>query len=310
MCANHCQACFVAPRRTRLRRVRIVLEAVPNVSEGQRVCVISAIGAAFGRDALLLDTHSDADHNRSVFTLAAEEHDLLESLLAGIAAAVERIDLREHVGVHPRVGAVDVVPVVPFAPESMERANRGPPPCPSRRSCAPVFLSGEVGGAPRMLRRRSRRLGDASTRQARPGRGPSRDDPGLGRAVGARHASSPTTRADDGRRSDRPGHRGFVRSQWGCAACRPSGPPRLRPQVSMNVIDVDAAPLHEVVEWVQREAAIHGVSVSGGELVGLVPERVVVAAASAGAELPGVDASQVLETVLRSRLAEWPTRSS
>ena len=83
-----------------------------------------------------------------------------------------------------------------------------------------------------------------------------------------------------------------------------------RTQVSMNVIDVDAAPLHEVVERVRREAGARGVSVSGGELVGLVPERVVAAAASAGAELPGVDASQVLETVLRSRLAEWPTRSS
>jgi glutamate formiminotransferase/formiminotetrahydrofolate cyclodeaminase len=83
-----------------------------------------------------------------------------------------------------------------------------------------------------------------------------------------------------------------------------------RTQVSMNLIDVDAARLHEVVERVRREAAIHGVSVSGGELVGLVPEGVAAAAASAGAELPGVDASQVLETVLRSRLAEWPTRSS
>ena len=83
-----------------------------------------------------------------------------------------------------------------------------------------------------------------------------------------------------------------------------------RTQVSMNVIDVDVAPLHEVVERVRREAGARGVSVSGGELVGLVPERVVAAAASAGSELPGVDASQVLETVLRSRLAEWPTRSS
>ena len=77
-----------------------------------------------------------------------------------------------------------------------------------------------------------------------------------------------------------------------------------RTQVSMNVIDVDAAPLHEVVERVRLEAGARGVSVSGGELVGLVPERVVAAAASAGSELPGVDASQVLETVLGWRLAE------
>jgi glutamate formiminotransferase len=76
-----------------------------------------------------------------------------------------------------------------------------------------------------------------------------------------------------------------------------------RVQVSMNVIDVDAAPLHEVVDSVRAEARKHGVEVSGGELVGLVPERVVEAATAAGVELPGIDESQILERVLRSRLA-------
>jgi glutamate formiminotransferase len=76
-----------------------------------------------------------------------------------------------------------------------------------------------------------------------------------------------------------------------------------RVQVSMNVIDVDAAPLHEVVERVRAEAQRFGVEVSGGELVGLVPERVVAAAEAAGVELPGIDDSRILERVLRSRLA-------
>lgn len=75
-------------------------------------------------------------------------------------------------------------------------------------------------------------------------------------------------------------------------------------QVSMNVIDVERAPLHEVVERVRREAALRGVEVTRGELVGLVPEHVVRAAEAAGVELPGVDESRVLENVLRSRLAE------
>ena len=73
--------------------------------------------------------------------------------------------------------------------------------------------------------------------------------------------------------------------------------------MSMNVIDVDAAPLHEVVERVRAESREHGVEVTGGELVGLVPERVVEAAAAAGVELPGIDESRILERVLRSRLA-------
>jgi glutamate formiminotransferase len=76
-----------------------------------------------------------------------------------------------------------------------------------------------------------------------------------------------------------------------------------RVQVSMNVIDVHAAPLHEVVERVRAEARTFGVEVSGGELVGLVPERVVQAAVAAGVELPGIDDSRILERVLRSRLA-------
>jgi glutamate formiminotransferase len=77
-----------------------------------------------------------------------------------------------------------------------------------------------------------------------------------------------------------------------------------RVQVSMNIVDVAAAPLHEVVTRVRDEARARGVDVSGGELVGLVPERVVEAAAAAGVELPGVDESQILERRLASRLAE------
>ena len=77
-----------------------------------------------------------------------------------------------------------------------------------------------------------------------------------------------------------------------------------RVQVSMNVIDVERAPLHEVVRRVRDEAAARGVEVRAGELVGLVPASVTRAAAAAGAEIPGVDESRVLENVLRSRLAE------
>ena len=77
-----------------------------------------------------------------------------------------------------------------------------------------------------------------------------------------------------------------------------------RTQVSMNVIDVDAAPLHEVVERVRAQARERGADILAGELVGLVPERVVAAARAAGAELPGIDESRILERVLASRLAE------
>ncbi|HWD63854.1 MAG TPA: hypothetical protein VG405_01645 [Solirubrobacteraceae bacterium] len=92
-----------------------LLLAVPNVSEGRDPAAIRELGAAFGRG--LLDVHSDPDHNRSVFTLAGEPGQLHEAVLAGAAAAVARVDVTRHAGAHPRVGAIDVAPIVYPAPE-------------------------------------------------------------------------------------------------------------------------------------------------------------------------------------------------
>jgi glutamate formiminotransferase / 5-formyltetrahydrofolate cyclo-ligase len=88
------------------------LLAVPNVSEGRDAEAIRSIGSAFGRAARLLDVHSDADHNRSVFTLAGRPGELAAAVLAGVARALELIEIGEHEGIHPRVGAVDVAPIV------------------------------------------------------------------------------------------------------------------------------------------------------------------------------------------------------
>lgn len=88
------------------------LLAVPNVSEGRDAEAIRSIGSAFGRAARLLDVHSDADHNRSVFTLAGRPGELAAAVLAGAARALELIEISEHEGIHPRVGVVDVAPIV------------------------------------------------------------------------------------------------------------------------------------------------------------------------------------------------------
>ena len=181
----------------------------------------------------------------------------------------------------------------------------------------PVFLYGEVGAQrrPAYFRRGGldelRRRVDAG--ELVPDEGPLQIDPRSGAVlVGARHmlvAYNLDLMTDDVRiaQAVAASVRESTGGMRGVQAIGLRLPASGRTQVSMNVIDVDAAPLHEVAQRVRREARSHGVSVGGGELVGLVPERVVAAAASAGAELPGVDASQVLETVLRSRLAEWPT---
>ena len=101
-----------------------MLEAVPNVSEGRDAGIVGAIGEAFERHATSRSTSTPTQiTNRLVYTLVGDEHALVESLLAGIRVAAERIDLREHVGVHPRIGVADVVPLVPLEPSGTSGAS-------------------------------------------------------------------------------------------------------------------------------------------------------------------------------------------
>ena len=127
--------------------MHLPLESVPNFSEGRDRATLDALAAAVSAKARLLDVHADADHNRSVFTLVAEEDELLEALLAATACARERIDLRRHDGAHPRVGAADVVPVVPVRPADLGRAKRAALQVGERIGGElelPVFLYGEL----------------------------------------------------------------------------------------------------------------------------------------------------------------------
>jgi glutamate formiminotransferase / 5-formyltetrahydrofolate cyclo-ligase len=125
------------------------LLAVPNVSEGRDRATLDALGAAFAERARLLDVHTDPDHHRSVFTMAGEPGTLHEALLGGAAEAVARLDVMAHEGEHPRIGAVDVAPIV-----FLDAQDRG-------AACAealltadalahhldiPVFLYGELAG--------------------------------------------------------------------------------------------------------------------------------------------------------------------
>jgi glutamate formiminotransferase / 5-formyltetrahydrofolate cyclo-ligase len=125
-----------------------VLEAVPNLSEGRDAALLGSLAQAFASRALVLDVHADPDHHRSVFTLAAKDAALIEGLLEGLAFAVQRIDLRRHEGVHPRVGVADVVPVAPLRPGDMARAATVARVLASRIGAElglPVFHYGEIG---------------------------------------------------------------------------------------------------------------------------------------------------------------------
>ena len=253
-----------------------MLEAVPNVSEGRDAAVIAEIGRAFGRDAALLDVHSDADHHRSVFTLAGEGDALVESLVAGAAEATRLVDLETHVGVHPRVGAVDVVPVVPLDPAEMERAKSAALVVAQRLGSElglPVFLYGEVGSGRRPAFFRRGGLTELTRRvdagELVPDAGPSAIDPRAGVVlVGARAplvAYNVDLETDD--LAIAVAVAAAVReSSGGMPGVQAIGlflPGSERVQVSMNVLDLDRAPLHEVVERVRAEAAARGVSVRG-----------------------------------------------
>ena len=293
-----------------------MLEAVPNLSEGRDPGLLGSLARAFGTRALVLDVHSDPDHNRSVFTLAAKDAALIEGLLAGLALAVKGIDLRGHQGVHPRVGVADVVPVVPLRPEDLPRAATVARVLASRigdELGLPVFHYGEIGDGRRPAFFRRGGLAELQRRvesgELEPDAGPRRIDPRSGVAlVSARVplVAYNVVLATDDVEVAREIARAVRGSSGGMPGVQAIGlllPEAAQVQVSLNVIDVEQAPLHEVVEDVRREAKERGVDVATGELVGLVPASVLTAASTANVVVPGVDASRVLENVLASRLA-------
>jgi glutamate formiminotransferase/glutamate formiminotransferase/formiminotetrahydrofolate cyclodeaminase len=287
--------------------VALPLESVPNFSEGRDAATLEALRTALSRPARLLDLHVDEDHNRSVFTLVGDEDELAETLVAGVACARDRIDLRRHEGAHPRVGAADVVPIVPIKPEDMGRAKQAALTLAERigdELSLPVFLYGELapGRGPAFFRTGGleglRQRVDAG--ELPPDFGPSSIDERAGAVlVGARgpliafnvnlrgelsaaRAIAATVRERDG---------GFP----GVRALGLELPRAGLVQVSMNVEDWEAAALHELVARIEAEATVRGAEVVGAELVGLMPGGAAAVAAGPALRIDGFDASRVLE---------------
>src|SRR3954468_23489994 len=162
-----------------------MLMAVPNVSEGRDRRAIAAIGAAFA-PARLLDTHSDPDHGRSVFTLAARQGELARALVSGAREAIGRIDLTKHSGDHPHVGAIDVAPVV-----YLDGSQRGAACAEALTAAAligdelelPVFLYGELAGGRERAEIRRGGVEGLIQRQTKPDFGPHTIDPRKGAAL-------------------------------------------------------------------------------------------------------------------------------
>jgi glutamate formiminotransferase len=288
--------------------VTLPLESVPNFSEGRDPAAIDSIGKALSTHAKLLDVHTDVDHNRSVFTLVGSGEELVDALVAGIACARDCIDLRAHGGAHPRIGAADVVPIVPIVPSDMERARETALGLGQRigdELGLPVFLYGELApdrgpaffrrGGPEELQRRI----DAG--EVEPDFGPRQlHEAAGGVIVGARRPliAFNVNLSDANLEAAQAIARVIRESGGGFPGVRALGlelPEAGHAQVSMNVEDWEASALHEIVAAIEREAAVQGVEVAGAELVGLMPAGAAAAAAGAALRIDGFDASRLLE---------------
>ena len=281
------------------------LESVPNFSEGRDAATIGAIGHAVSAHARLLDVHADEDHNRSVFTLVGSELELADALVAGIRVAAERIDLRRHEGAHPRIGAADVVPIVPLRPGDLERARAAAALVGARigeELGLPVFVYAPPERGPAFFRR-----GGPAELQRRvdggelaPDYGPSQLHESAGGVIlGARR---PLIAFNVNLRGELAVARevaAIVREQGGgFPGVRALGldlPRAGLVQVSMNVEDWEAAALHDIVERIEQEAKARGAEVAGSELVGLMPAGAAAAAAGSALRIEGFDESHVLE---------------
>lgn len=270
-----------------------LIEAVPNFSEGIDLEAVEQIRSAMARvkGAMLLDLHTDRDHNRSVVTLAGPPGAVLESLLAGAGRAVELIDLNRHRGVHPRIGAADVVPLVPLDSVHLEQCAGLARELGQKiweRFGVPVYL---YEAAARTSERRDlarvrrgqfeelRRRVEEGDPAAQPDIGGPRLHPTAGAtAVGARGfliAYNVNLSTPD------PGiakaiARSIRESAGGFPGVKALGVPlasRGLSQVTMNLVDIERVQAEELMAAIERLAAESGAEVVETEIVGLVPRR-------------------------------------
>ena len=266
-----------------------LVESVPNVSEGRRLDVVERLAMAITSvpGVHLLDRTSDASHNRSVFTLAGPAGPVCDALEQLVAAAVREIDMDEHRGEHPRIGAIDVIPFVPLADTTMDEAVELARAFGARiadRFDLPVYLYAQAARRGDRIKLADVRRGQYEGLKAEIGRdgrepdlGPARMHSSAGAvAVGARPfliAYNINLESEDVELAKRIARR--VRESGG-------GLPKVqgngffieelrRAQVSMNVLDFRVTPLWRVWETVRAEAAEDGIELFESELIGLAP---------------------------------------
>lgn len=296
-----------------------IVECISNFSEGRRLSVIESIEKGI-RDVpgtLLLDRHMDADHNRTVLTFAGPPDAVAESAFAAIAEAARLIDMDEHEGQHPRIGATDVVPFVPISGVSMEDCVELANALGKRvgeELGIPVYLYEQAARRPERENLAKIRKGEYEALkvsiETEEDRNPDFGPRKLGKAgatvIGARppliafNVYLTTQDVDVAKQIAR-----TVRHSSG-------GLPYVKAlgmlvdgiaQVSMNLTNYEETPIAQVVEAIRQEAEGHGVGIRNTELVGLIPQAALIDAAQWYLQLDMFEPDQVLETRLYAAIS-------
>jgi glutamate formiminotransferase len=305
--------------------MRRIVECVPNFSEGRDVSKMEAIIAAMREvpGVAILDRESDADHNRMVVTLAGEPDAVAEAALRGVGKAQELIDLTQHSGAHPRMGATDVVPFIPI--EGVEFEN-----CIAlakrvgreiwERYHIPVYFyeaaaqrpdrtnlenirKGQFEGLREEVQTNPDRAPDVGERQLHPTAGAT--------VVGARKfliAYNVNLDTPDVRIANKIA-KAIRFSSGGLRYVKSMGvelKSRGLAQVSINLTDFEQTPMHRVFEIVRREAERYGCRIVGSEIVGLVPKKALEMAADFFLQLEGFRPEMVFENRLAAALSGAP----
>lgn len=289
-----------------------LIECVPNVSEGRRTDVIGALAEALVIPGVrLLDRSSDPSHNRTVYTFVGEAERVQEAAIRLYEAAIERIDLRQHEGVHPRIGAVDVFPFVPMAGTAMADCvalSRSTAELVATRFQIPVYLYEEAARRPdrrHLAEIRRGGLDDLERRMRDVAWLPDFGRPALhptagATAIGARpiliayNVNLDSDRLDVARRIA-----SAVRESGGGFAKVKAMGVRLAHrgivQVSMNLTDYHSTSMATVFDAISREAAVDGVGVLDSEIVGLVPADALPPDAATRLKLSESDCLKILD---------------
>src|SRR5258706_5718799 len=306
-----------------------LIECVPNFSEGRDAAKVDAIVTAMSSapGVYVVDREMDADHNRSVITLAGEPDAVAEAALLGTGKAMELIDLTKHKGAHPRVGATDVLPFIPIDGVSIED-------CVAlarrvgheiwKRYRIPVFFYEAAATRPDRVNlenvRRGQFEGLGEELKKNHDRQPDVGDPKLHptagvTVVGARKfliAYNVNLNTSDVSIANKIA-KAIRFSSGGLRYVKSMGvelKARNLAQVSINLTDLEQTPMHRVYEMVKREAERYGVMPVGSEIVGLVPKKAIEMAADFFLQLENFSRAEVFENKLAAALSGAPLEAA